>query len=370
MKKLTVLLFVCFFTAAAFAESPFKFAISEAVKYDDNIYLTEKDKKGSLISSTQLFADYLSQIPNSSLKIGLGANVGYNAYSENSSRNNYFNAGAKAFIENQYFKLSERFIYTSEQVNNELTDRSDRINNDVSFKVRTSREKTFSVGLVASDIYDRYMRNDKSGLNRNRFNIGAQVFYNISPRTSIFVEDVVSTIHYEVNTYNDSNQNSVALGIEGNITEKITGLAKISYDYRDYKKDNTDKANLLGYMVSLTYKPLQTNSFSLIGKRDYEETTYVNNRYYVSTLVNLLATQKLTQKLDVSLLLSYENMDYPNRIVNDFRVDDFYAVKPSINYKFMDSLIGGLWYKYKTKHSNVAADYTDNTVGLDVKFMF
>lgn len=370
MKKLTALFFICFFVSAAFAEGPFKFAVSESLKYDDNIYLTENDKKGSLISSTQLFADYLSQIPNSSLKVGLGANVGYNAYTENASKNNYFNAGARGFIENQYFKLYEKFIYTSEQVNNELTDRSDRINNDISLSVRTSREKMFSVGLIVSDVYDRYMRNDKSGLNRNRFNIGAQVFYNISPRTSIFVEDVVSAIHYEVNTYNDSTQNSVAVGVEGNITEKIAGLAKISYDYRDYKKDNTDKANLLGYMVSLTYKPLQTSSFSIMGRRSYEETTYVNNRYYVSTLVNLIATQKLTQKLDVSLLLSYENMDYPNRVDNDFRVDDFYAVKPSVSYKFKDYLIGGLWYKFKTKHSNIAEDYTDNTVGLDVKFMF
>ena len=115
---------------------------------------------------------------------------------------------------------------------------------------------------------------------------------------------------------------------------------------------------------------MTTNSFTLIGKRDYEETTYVNNRYYISTAVNLFAMQKLSQKFDVSLLLSYENMDYPERVGNDFRVDDFYAVKPAVNYKFRDYLTAGLWYKFKTKHSNVASDYTDNTVGLDIKFTF
>jgi len=370
MKKVFSVICLCFLVSAAFAESPFKFAVLESLKYDDNIYLTEKDKKSSAISSTQLFVDYLSQIPNSSLKVGLGANVGYNAYTEDPSKNNYINAGLKGFLENQYFKLSEGFIYTSEQATNELTERTDRISNNIALSVRTSREKTFSVGLVASDVLDRYMKYSKSALNRNRFNIGAQVFYNLSARTSIFVEDVVSAIHYEKNTYNDSTQNSLALGVEGNITEKIKGTAKISYDYRDYKKDNTDKANLLGYLVSLTYKPMETNSFSLIGRRAYEETTYINNRYYVSTAVNLFAAQKLSQRFDVSLLLSYENMNYPNKIDNDFRVDDFYAVKPAVNYKFMDCLTAGLWYKFKTKHSNMVSDYTDNTVGLDIKVTF
>ena len=370
MKKVLSIVCLFFVVSAAFAEGPFKFAVLESIKYDDNIYLTEKDKKASAISSTQLYADYLSQIPNSSLKVGLGANVGYNAYTEAPSKNNYINAGLKGFLENEYFKLSEGFIYTSEQATNELTERTDRISNDVALSVRTSREKMFSLGVIASDVLDRYMKHSKIGLNRNRFNIGAQVFYNISPRTSVFVEDVVSSIHYEKNTYNDSTQNSLALGIEGNITEKIKGTAKISYDYRDYKKDNTDKANLLGYLVSLTYKPMSTNSFTLIGKRAYEETTYINNRYYVSTAANLFANQKLSQKFDVSLLLSYENMDYPIRVGNDFRVDDFYAVKPAVNYKFIDCLTAGLWYKYKTKHSNIANDYTDNTVGLDIKFAF
>jgi len=370
MKKILCTICLCFVVSAAFAETPFKFAILESLKYDDNIYLTEKDKKSSAISSTQLYADYLSQIPNSSLKVGLGANVGYNVYTESPSKNNYVNAGIKGFIENEYFKLSEGFIYTSEQATNELTERTDRINNNIALAVRTSREKMFSLGLIASDVLDRYMKYSKVGLNRNRFNIGAQVFYNISPRTSIFVEDVVSSIHYEKNTYNDSVQNSLAVGVEGNITEKIKGTAKVSYDYRDYKKDNTDKANLLGYLLSLTYKPMSTNSFTLIGKRDYEETTYVNNRYYISTAINLFATQKISQKFDASLLLSYENMDYPNKVGNDFRVDDFYAVKPAVNYKFRDYLMAGLWYKFKTKHSNIANDYTDNTVGLDIKFTF
>jgi len=370
MKKIFSVICLCFIVSVAFAESPFKFAILESIKYDDNIYLTEKDKKSSAISSTQLFADYLSQIPNSSLKVGLGANVGYNAYSENPSNNNYINAGAKGFLENEYFKLYDSFIYTSEQATNELTERTDRISNNIALNVRSSREKMFSVGLVASDVFDRYMKCSKVGLNRNRFNIGAQVFYNISPKTSVFVEDVVSSIHYEKNTYNDSTQNSLAVGVEGNITEKIKGTAKVSYDYRDYKKDNTDKANLLGYFVSLTYKPMETNSFTLIGRRAYEETTYINNRYYVSTAANLLANQKLSQKFDVSLLLSYENMDYPIRVGNDFRVDDFYAVKPAVNYKFREYLTAGLWYKFKTKHSNIANDYTDNTVGLDFKFTF
>ena len=106
MKRIVSLLTLMFLVASvAYADKPLQFIFSEDVSYDDNIYSTKDDKKSSAISSSQLFAKYSSNIPNSGLKIGANANIGYNAYSEEPAKNDYMNAGAGFNIGNSKFSL-------------------------------------------------------------------------------------------------------------------------------------------------------------------------------------------------------------------------------------------------------------------------
>ena len=106
MKKITLLFALMFFSVSViYADKPLKFIFSEDIGYDDNIYLSNEDKTGSAVSSTQLFAEYLVNIPNTGLKFGANANVGYNAYLESPAKNDYMNAGAGLNIGNRFFKL-------------------------------------------------------------------------------------------------------------------------------------------------------------------------------------------------------------------------------------------------------------------------
>ncbi|GAB1401278.1 hypothetical protein MASR1M68_01890 [Elusimicrobiota bacterium] len=368
MKKVIVCLVLFFCFSNVYSAGNFKYSILESLMYDSNIYQSNKNSVGSGISSTQLFIDYLSQIPNSALKLGLGANAGYNAYTENSSKNNYVNAGLNVSLKNDYFKFYNNFIYTSEQASNALTERAERISNEVLFNFRTKMEKMLSIGVVISDVVDHYLKSEEDLLSRNRFNAGLQFFYNISPKTSIFVEDIVSFINYEKNDINNSTENSLALGIDGNVTAKLSGNIKVSYDKRDYVKNNVESANLLGYVAQLVYEPTPMTSVTVIGKRKMEETTYDQNRYYIGTGGNLLITKNLFRKFDTSLMLSYENMVYPYGLK---REDNFYRVRPSVNGQLFEKFLVTVWYQFKNRQSNIEdMKYSDNMVGLDVKLSF
>ena len=378
MKKFIVLLISCFISSMVYADKPLKFIISEDISWDDNIYLTKDDKKSSGISSTQLAAKYNNNIPNSSFKINAGVNVGYNAYTEAPAKNDYMNAGVNLGLNNEFFKFDEKFIYTADPATSELTEREKRINNKISLGYKTSAKKKISLGLSASDTYDRYTEDSKNSLNRNRVDLGANIHYNLSTKTSVYAGYRLGIINYENNSIynkkNDSMNHSVVAGIEGDITAKINGKAQVSYDYRKYDNiinDLKDNASLVGYFVSLSYEPSNRNLLTLFGERKMEESVYGRNRYYVSSQVGIEFKQKILTKWTASLYASYENMSYPETVNNKDRSDNLLNIKPSIEYKFREYLFGSIWYQFKDKLSNVdSVEYVANKVGAQVKFVF
>ena len=376
MKKLiSTLLITCFVAVSVYAEKPLKFIFLEDVSYDDNIYLTKDDTKSSIISSTQLFAEYLNNIPNSGLKLGAKANLGYNAYSEAAAKNDYMNAGLNINLSNSKFFLDENFLYTADPATSELTERAKRISNIASFRFKTSLEKKISIGFLASDIYDNYIDDDFSGLNKNRVNFGVQAYYNVSTKTSFYLGYLLSRIDYEKESFRESFGNSVSLGVNGKLAKKIKGTAQISYDTRSYDKEleNADRnTGLFGYLVSLTYEPTINNSIELTGERRMEESTFANNRYYISTEVGLQYKHQILTKWTAGIFASYENMAYPETVNDINRSDDLIKVKPSIEYKFKDYLFASVWYQLRNKASNFgdAVEYLDNKVGAQIKFCF
>ena len=375
MKKITLLFALMFFSVSViYADKPLKFIFSEDIGYDDNIYLSNEDKTGSAVSSTQLFAEYLVNIPNTGLKFGANANVGYNAYLESPAKNDYMNAGAGLNIGNRFFSVEEEFLYTADPATSELTDRAKRINNYASFKIKTSSEKMFSIGFLVSDILDKYIDDQYENLNRNRINIGAQAYYNLSSRTSFYIGYLFSNINYEDNEYSNSIGNSFILGVNGTVAQKIKGSAQISYDMRNYDKevDGLEKdADIFGYLLSLTYEPTNRSSIILSGERKIEESVFTNNRYYISTEVGIEYKQKIFQKWEAGLFVSYENIDYPGKIDGVNRYDDLINVKPSIEYQFKEYLFASLWYQFRNRTSNCSmAEYTNNKVGIQVKLCF
>ena len=375
MKKAVAFLFAAMFVAIpAAAEKPFHLTASETISYDDNIYLTDKDTKDSMISTTRVGADYKAQIPSTSLKLTADAGVGYNAYTEDHNRNNYWEALGGFGIFNDNLKLGDRILYTSDPANSSLTQRKKRLNNTGYFSYQTSREKMFGLGFSALDSYDRYFESDMQYLTRNRLNLGAQVFYNMTAKTQFFVEYMFSDITYKANKYNNSIGNRLGLGVNGHIASKITGTAKVTYDMRDYDHslDGADDYNdLLGYFVALTWKPTTRNTIRLSGERKMEETLWNVNRYFADTLVSLYGSHKLTDKLTAAVTVSWENMAYAKKVQNTKRDDNLYVVRPEIDYQFKEWLSAGVWYQFRTRHSNWnTADYDSNKAGAFIKAIF
>ena len=374
MKKISLFAFIFAFAVLANA-GEFTFMGSEAISYDDNIYLTNTGKKDSFIDTVKAGVSYEGQIPNSSLKLDASAIGGYNMYTEDFEKNSYADALAAVEVSNQNIKVGDRFLFTSDPANSELTQRAKRLNNNAYASYITSKDKMFSIGVKVSDVFDRYFKARWAGLNRNRINAGVGAYYNISSKTSLLLEYTYTDIQYHSNFNNNSQGGTVALGVEGQIAPKVKGEAKATYNYRDYDHSLAgydNYADLFGYSVALSWKPTTQNEIRLSGDRTFEETLYTNNRYFVSTGVNLVASQKIMKKFTASLALGYANLAYQKAVDNKKRKDDVYTVRPQVDYQFKDWLSAGVWYQFRKRASNVSDDleYDSNKVGAFVKAIF
>lgn len=387
MRKASVLLLLLAMVIAmpAAAEKPLHFTASETVTYDDNIYLTDKNTKDSFISTTRAGAEYKAPIPSTGLQLTADAGVGYHAYTENHDKNNYWEALGGFGIANEQLKLGDRVLYTSDPANNSLDERKKRLNNTGYFSYVTSHDKMFGLGFLASDSFDRYFDSDMQYLNRNRVNLGAQLYYNMTAKTHFFAEYIYSDIDYQESKgkLNNSHSHSLGLGVNGQIASKVTGTAKVTYDMRDYEqnREGYDKYNdLVGYYVALTWKPTTRDVLRLSGARKMEETRYGFNRYFADTLVSLYGAHKLTDKFTVSLNLAWENMDYAKRSHGVKREDNLWSVRPELDYQFKEWLSAGVWYQLRLRDSNDYRtggiykgqdyDYSSNKVGVFVKATF
>ncbi len=375
MKKLLLLAVSLLVVNSAFA-GDVKFLVSEDLSYDDNIYLTDGNEKDSFISKTQAGVTYANPIAGSGLELNATALGGYNAYTEDNGKNGFWNAYANVDVKNDLLKIGDSFLYTSDQANSELTERAKRLNNNFYLSAKTSTDKKFGFGVVANDSYDYYIDNPwKYDLTRNRLNAGVQAFYNISSKTSAFVEYVYTNIAYRDNTNNDSDGSTVALGVEGKIAQKVSGVAKVNYVMRDYSHDMegySSYEDLVGYYVALSWNPTERNTVRLSGERRFEESVYENNRYFTDTLVSLYGSHKLSDKLTAGLTLAYENMAYDRANNNGVkRSDDLFTVRPELDYQFQEWLSAGVWYQFRNRDSNTNGnDYASNKGGVFVKALF
>ena len=157
MKKLTAFVLVALFALKAFAARPVQFVVTEDITYDDNIYLKDKsyskenpgygEVQESFISTTRVGANYNGKVPGSDFALKAGALVGYNAYTEKPSKNNYWDALGNVELANENIKVGDSLVYTSDPANSSIDERHKRLNNTGYFSYATSYDKMFGVGI-------------------------------------------------------------------------------------------------------------------------------------------------------------------------------------------------------------------------------
>jgi hypothetical protein len=359
------------------------FVFNEKILFDDNIYLTKRNKESSLISATRFGFNFKSSVPQTSLDFTAGALIGYNYYFTDPSVNSYFDALIDLGMKNENLSVENTFLYTADPADSSLTERIGRINDRTKLYFQTARYNLLSFGLGFVNNYDYYLDSDYDVLSRNRINLIADVYYEIFSRADIYLDYTASYTQYTYNDDNDSFGNSAGIGIKGEVTAAISADVRLSFDNRNYSNGRAlsigkadDHFGIFGYEASVKWKPLVNTSFVLSGHRRAEETLYNLDRYYISTLGAFYAKQKVYDTLSCSLLFSYEELSYSQSSYSSSygskRTDNIFKLRPAVEIETGNGSSVIVWYSYSDKTSDKSEifEYTDNVIGADFRIKF
>jgi len=157
------------------------------------------------------------------------------------------------------------------------------------------------------------------------------------------------------------------------VTEKVDAFGSVGMQFSQFQ-DGDDDGPIFIFDLGGSWQPLERTSVALSAYR-HDAVSYVYNaRNYTLTGVRATVRQLFLEKYTASLVAGYENSDYtetqdqPGTID---RTDNYFFLKPVLDYQFSERLNTGIFYLYRTKSSdNDLYDYSNNQAGLYCNYRF
>ncbi len=410
-----LVLLLTMIVSTAYARVLVKPAVSIREEYNDNIFLTEKDKEDDYITTVSPSID-LEYYPNSKLDLTLNYALNFKFYGEHSEYNDtdlgetqsiQFTANARPY--------SRVFI--------DVTDTYDRVAIDQ--RIKNSEDNAF---FNKTDI--------------NIFTISPYVLLPITPSTSLNAGYEYINIWYDESVANDSDSHSLFGILDKRVNPKLTGF--LSYRFTRFDTDRSDSlSGVAGHnkhngTVGISYKMNSnielrgeighsslhsqrlTDSDSVVwevsgaynqsddgalsaivtyGRSFINSTTNgasksdsadllvtygrvyeinINPYYRFDDFVNVeredkvagirvTLSKELSQRTSVSINGEYEQQEYLPEDESITRL----AAGTNINYKIIKNLTLSLGYRYRNRDSDqIDDDYKNNIAWVQGKYDF
>jgi polysaccharide biosynthesis protein VpsM len=198
-------------------------------------------------------------------------------------------------------------------------------------------------------------------------------YFNYSVKTAFFLEGKLVDVQYDTATENDNNQYFFYGGIKWDTTEKISLMAKVGWQDKEFDNEGSTARRRSDYNdpafeVQATYKFTEKTDLSLDVYRTNEETDSVVASDKTVLGGTLGYKQKFTDKISGTLAVNYEDAEYTQLIEQD-RDDTTFSVRPAAQYLFREWLMGELSYQFeKRDSSDDLFDYQTNTFFANIKF--
>ncbi|MFC1548329.1 outer membrane beta-barrel protein [Candidatus Omnitrophota bacterium] len=347
-------------------------------RWDSNVFYDSSDAKYDIISIMS---------PSIKSEFGFGAAgkhklradyvVDFGVFGKHSSQN-YANQDmfGELFLDfNKYnVTVNDNFLITSDRAGTEFTNRNLR-------KENTGRSILgMDFNKFSADIgYEHYLVDYHSNLLRTLDRYENAVWttgYMDLPnatKTKGLLEFEYRNITYKNIGARNADAYSVLVGVQGDITPKLTGIAKAGYQIKDYRHSAANDFSSAIAHIDLLYAYNDRTDFLFSYHRQAYESTDASNNYYTGdhflTSVDYKFGGNFIARADG---MFYYN-DYPNISAgeNKKRRDFEWALGPSIDYVFKEWLIAGVGYRFHQRASNIDnREYSQHVVDGNVRLVF
>jgi hypothetical protein len=354
-------------------------------KYRDNIYLQESNTTDSWIYLAQPALSALLQDRNNLYQLDYKGEAGW--YEENSQndRNDYFD---NTFSGDAHMEFSDRWIaegYASWAalhedrgtglseglIGGDLPEPIEYDQGDIGGSLQYGADEGAGRLLFRAGYMDRQYQNFRDltrPRDRDETTLATTFFYPVAPNTDVLAEYEFKDIHYPTPFTDqpplDSDENSVLVGAQWDITPNLTSTAKVGYLEKDFKEPDRKNWDGLRWDLDLLLQPREQDSIIVHSSSRPEETTR-NGDFIRQDVLTAQWTHNWSDRIYTELG-ALVGQDTYEQSIND-RKDDVYNASFRVGYEFRRWANVYAGYTYDDKDSNVEdLSYTDNIFRIGV----
>ncbi len=196
--------------------------------------------------------------------------------------------------------------------------------------------------------------------------LAGYVFYQIQPKTALFVEYDFIDITHDKEAALDSREHNFFGGVQWDITAKSKGRIKAGYGMRDFVNTDTSSNNYI-FEVQIAHTLSSKNSLLLSAYRQTDETNFIESDFIATNGVKAEYLHRLRSRLTGSAIFAYtsetyEGGDFTVDGVTKQRKDSVYDGTLSLRYQFRKWLQSDIGYEFTRRDSNFGDfSYRSNT---------
>ena len=156
------------------------------------------------------------------------------------------------------------------------------------------------------------------------------------------------------------------------VSEKVDLIGSVGLYFSQFQDSGSESPTFV-FNLGGSWQPLQNTLVSLEAyRRDYP--SYVlGGQNYISTGFRASLRQAFLEKYSAGLAMGYESSDYsdPDDSSASDRQDDYFWVRPTLNYEINERMDAGVFYQFRVKSSNDEAyEYSNNQLGFYTNYKF
>lgn len=222
------------------------------------------------------------------------------------------------------------------------------------------------------DLSGDYSRSDFNGLiSSSQVEGQAFVNYDYSPRTQV---GVGATFGYlEVPGGSDQTFEQANVRATDRVTGKLTVIAQAGSEFRQYS-DGGGATVTPVFSLEGAWQVREGTEVDLTIQRQIYASAILQDQDYTSTETDLTVSQRIGDNVSVSLTGGYVNVDYTATAANvdATREDNYFYIRPSVEWKALSWLSVGVFYEYDQDLSSGDSgnSFTRDRGGVDIAILF
>ena len=377
---------VTLFSNYAYAQEKWFSALLDVrEQYDDNVYLTDTDRREDWITTVSPAVVIEPHLAKHKAMIDYrGAFKFFSTYKQENNYNHISNAAVELLFNKIRFKLDNMFHYFSDRLGAEDVDRIPRTQDYAGGAITFDLNK-MDLSLGFKYKFEGYRSDRPIGafrgraltyedLVRNEYEGEVEGAFKLWPKTMLLFSGDYGTIRHKTGRKSDSCYFDALTGLRGELTAKSVVEAKVGYRQQNYE-DPSEIFRSVFFKGGLIENFTSRDVLRLDFLRTTNDTIYRNNAYFVSTFFAAAFKHGFTDRFFGDVDVTFQRDNYPTETTEATetakRKDDIWTGGIGVSYELVEWFAADLRYEYKNRSSKFSTfDYTDNTVSVGVTGTF